>query len=227
MRKILFNCSLILLTFIVADHLLVMLSFITSTKILPFVLPFSFLIAILLLIFIERNTSKPDKLWSIVLSLFLIGLSIALSIFYFDFSWDGQWYHQSAIYHIEGGWNPFTEPIRVFEKNNDSSIIYFPKGAWYYAASVYSTIGIFEAGKSINFILLFVALFLVYFTLREYGIKKKKSIVATLIVILNPVVWSEITTYLNDGLLVLYLTIYIAMIFAWFKNPNFKIIFPS
>jgi hypothetical protein len=87
-------------------------------------------------------------------------LSLALSVFFYDFSWDGQWYHQAAIYHLESGWNPILKPIETFDKNNDLSIVHFPKGSWYYAATVLSTFGNLEAGKSINWIVLFAAVFL-------------------------------------------------------------------
>ena len=225
MRKILFNSSLILMGFLSLDHLFVMLSFITKSKFLPFVFPLSILISILLYLYIEKNKNITEKIWAIFISLSVIAVSLIVSAFYFDLSWDGQWYHQSAIYHLESGWNPIIEPLRTFEKNNNTSIIHFPKGSWYYAASVFSTFGNFESGKSINFILLFISIFLIYSTVREFGLSKIKSLTITSFVILNPVVWSEITTYLVDGLLFFYLSIYILMVFKWFSNPNYKSLF--
>jgi len=222
--KTLFNSAFVLLSFIIIDNLLVMLSFVVGHAFLPFVLPLSFLLAVLLFLFIEKNKNKKATFRTILVSFIVLFVSLGLATFYFDLSWDGQWYQQSAIYHLKDGWNPLLEPIREFERNNDSSIIHFPKSSWYFAASVYSTTQIFEAGKSINFILLFVAFGLIYQTLQDYGITKLRSIILTFIVVLNPVVWSEITTYLVDGLLVLYLSIYIAMLFAWFKTPHLKIL---
>lgn len=222
--KTLFNSAFVLLSFIIIDNLLVMLTFLVGSAFLPLVFPLAFLLAVLLFLMLEKKQPTAERLRVIVLSFIVVLVSLGLATFYFDLSWDGQWYQQSAIYHLNDGWNPFTEPIREFERNNDSSIIHFPKSSWYFAASVFSTTGIFEAGKSINFILLFVAFGLVFQTLREYGMSKLKSAVLSAIVVLNPVVWSEITTYLVDGLLVLYLVIYIAMLFAWFKSPDLKIL---
>lgn len=224
MKKLFLNCAFILLCFVIIDNLLVILTFLTSSKLLPLVLPLSFLVSILTFIFLERKANKTDILLPIIFSLLLVGVSIAISVFYFDLSWDGQWYLQSAIYHLENSWNPFLEPIKEFEIFNSTPINHFPKSSWYFAASVFSTLGVFEAGKGINFILLFVTILLVYQTLQDYNIAKSKSIILTAIVVLNPVVWSEITTYLVDGLLVLYLTIYITILFAWLRSPNIKLV---
>lgn len=223
MKKIFFNSSLLLLSFIVIDHLLVMFSFVSSSNFLPWVLPVSLLFSVLMFLFMENKSSIRLNLWSLLLSFLVIIVSMALAVFYVDFSWDGQWYHQSAIYNMVEGWNPLKEAIREFEIHNSVSIAHFPKAAWYYAASVYSFSGVFEAGKSINFILLFVAFFLLYYTLRKYDLPVGRSLFASLLLVLNPVVWSEITTYLNDGSLVLYLSIYVTMLFAWFKTPGKKV----
>jgi len=152
----------------------------------------------------------------------VIVISLFVAAFYFDLSWDGQWYQQSAVYHLQGGWNPIFEPIRTFEINNDASIIHFPKGSWYYVAAVFSTLGNFESGKSINFILIFVTIFLTFSVLQDFGLSKLKSLMVALLITINPVVWSETTTYLVDGSLILYISIYILMIFAWFKKPDFR-----
>ncbi len=204
------------------DHLLVMLSFIIGNKFLPFSFPLSILVSTLLFFFFEKKINITKKIWTILLSYSVIAISLLVSVFYFDLSWDGQWYQQSAIYHLQSGWNPVFEPIRSFEVTNDSSISHFPKGSWYYAASVYSTFGNFESGKSLNFILLFVALFLFYSVLQDFGFSRIKSLTVAILVALNPVVWSEVTTYLADGSMILYISIYILIVFAWLKEPGFK-----
>ncbi len=222
MRKVLISFSLLLLVFLTLDHLLVMLSFGIGNWFLPFVFPVSLLISILLLLFFDRKESTIQKIWMVGISLSVIGISLLVSAFYFDLSWDGQWYQQSAIYHLRDGWNPVSETVRTFEQNNDLSIIHFPKGSWFYAASVYSTFGNFESGKSLNFILVFVTLFLFYSTLQDFGLSGIKSFAIALLVAINPVVWSETTTYLVDGSLILYISIYIVMVFAWLREPDPK-----
>lgn len=221
-KRFLLNSSLILLSILFLDHIFMLTSFIIGYKLLPFVFPLSVFFPILIFFFGEKESNIKEKFLVLLLSLTTVVISLLVSSFCFDFSWDGQWYQQSAVYHLSDGWNPLKEPIRTFEINNDSSIIHFPKGSWYYAASVYSSFGNFEAGKSMNFILLFASLLLTYSTLRDFGFPKIKSTVVALLIALNPVVWSEITTYLVDGSLILYMGIYIITIVSWIEKPTVK-----
>ena len=152
---------------------------------------------------------------SIVFSLLII-----LASFFWDFSWDGQWYHQSAIYNITDGWNPIKEPIRKFNKNNDLSILHFPKGSWYFAASIYSSFGVFEAGKALNFIVLFVLALFSYDVSKKFNLNKLNSVLVSVLLVFNPVIWREIATYMVDQLLCLYLTIYVLALFSLLKKYN-------
>jgi hypothetical protein len=59
-----------------------------------------------------------------------------------------------------------------------------------------------------------------YGVLKEIGFAGKHAAFLSFIVILNPVVWSEITTFLVDGLLFLYLAIYAAAMVSWIRNGD-------
>ncbi|WP_298878660.1 hypothetical protein [uncultured Polaribacter sp.] len=157
----------------------------------------------------------------VTIGMLLIVISLFVSSFFWDFSWDGQWYHQSAIYNITDGWNPIKEPIRKFNKNNDLSIVHFPKGSWYFAASTFSAFGFFEAGKALNFIVLFVLAFFSYDVSRKFNLNKLHSILVAVLLVFNPVIWSEIATYMVDQLLCMYLTIYLLALFSLIKKYNF------
>jgi hypothetical protein len=102
--------------------------------------------------------------------------------------------------------------------------MHFPKSTWYYAASVYSTFGNFEAGKSLNIMVLVAAILVVFATLREFGISVPKSLVISALIALNPVVWSEVTTFLVDGDLVLYLVAIAAVFFISLRSPNILVL---
>lgn len=115
----------------------------------------------------------------------IILISFFISSFLFDFSWDGQWYHQAAIYNLKEGWNPFLEPIKRFNEYNDISIIHFPKGPWYFAASIYSTFGNFESGKTINFIIVAATFSVLLASLTEYGFTLLKAIISSVALIFN------------------------------------------
>lgn len=225
--KLLWNISFILIGLIFFDYFLVLISFLTSIKLLPFVFPASLLVSIITSIYLGSKVglTNNQKLRAVIISVLIILFSLAFSAFYFDLSWDGQWYHQAAIYELQSGWNPIFEPLRKFNGHNDLSIVHFPKNTWYYAASIYSTFGNFEAGKSLNILVLAATILIVYATSIEFGLSKQKSLGLTILLALNPVIWSEVTTYLVDGSLFLYLTIYIVTLFSSYKNTNNTVLF--
>ncbi len=209
-----------LLLFICYNHLLVMVSFLTTSSLLPYAFSLAILLSTLTIFFLDRFKEIPLKqiIVSITFGLLLIIISLLIASFFWDFSWDGQWYHQSAIYNITDGWNPIKEPIRKFNKNNDLSILHFPKGSWYFAASTFSAFGVFEAGKALNFIVLFVLALFSYDVSRKFNLNKLNSILISVLLVFNPVIWCEIATYMVDQLLCLYLTIYVVAIFSLFKK---------
>ncbi|MFC0878610.1 hypothetical protein ACE01N_18590 [Saccharicrinis sp. FJH2] len=221
-EKTLKDSSLLLMAFVTLNHLLVLFSFATVKGLLPYTFPLSFILPALLLFLIGKHKSLKQNISIFAVSLAVIVFSLLIASFYFDLSWDGQWYHQSAIYHMVSDWNPLKDPIRDFEIHNSSSICHFPKGSWYFAASVYSFTGNFEAGKGLNIIVPFIALFYIFASLRELKLSFSKSLVISVIVILNPVVWCEITSYLVDGLLILYISIYLTAAMLWIKQRDNK-----
>jgi hypothetical protein len=218
----LWNITFILIGVIFFDYFLVLISFLTTSKISLFVFPASLIVTILISLYFGNiaGLKSHEQFWSIFTGCVIILVSLAFSAFYFDLSVDGQWYDQPAIYHLESDWNPIFEPLRAFSGNNDMSILHFPKATWYFAASVYSTFGNFEAGKCLNMIVLAAAVLIVYAASREFGISRLKSLAITALLALNPVIWSEITTYLVDIPVVLYLTIYVVTIFSCLRSPN-------
>jgi len=76
------------------------------------------------------------RYWPPCLAVSVMALALAMSAFYFDLSWDGQWYHQVGIYTIARDWNPLTEPLRDFTPQLHSSVRHFAKGPWYVAAAI-------------------------------------------------------------------------------------------
>ena len=217
-RRLHWNIAILLMSFIFINHFLVISSFFTNAKFLPIVFPLSFLIASILSFYKSRRDGFGGiKLYlPMIIGSILILFSLLFSAFFYDFTFDGQWYHHPAIYKLESGWNAFLNPLDKAHK----SIIHFPKGTWYFSASVFSTLGIFEAGKCLNIIMMSIVALMVYATLTDYEVGKTKSIAISILVILHPVVWSEITTFQNDNNLYLNLVIYVVAIFSWLRTND-------
>ena len=217
----LLSIIIFLLFFIAANHSLVMLTFLFSLPLFPFVFLISLAISLVVQFFIiKEEVTLKTLIFYLLGSVGLIIASTLFGLFYFDFSWDGQWYHQEAILAIADGWNPIKNPLQMFEDHNNNSIRHFPKSSWYYAAAFYSFSGLIEGGKSINMILCFAALIMVYLTSKEFKFSKLYSILFSLGFCLNPVVWSEITTFLVDGNLYFLLVIYLCSVLLYLSTPN-------
>jgi len=156
----------------------------------------------------------------VTISVGVLLLSLLASWFYFDLSWDGQWYQQAAVYNLAKGWNPLYSPLVTPDHTDNTSILHFPKSTWYFGAAVLRLFGTVEMGKAYNFMLLFVAFGVVYPFCRSMKLSNGYSVVFTLLVLFNPVVWSEVTTYLNDGDLYLLLVIYLTAVISWLGNSK-------
>lgn len=123
--------------------------------------PFIFPLAVLISILHFFNYNLPIK--ETILFIILLVLSILLNLIIPDMSWDGQAYHQPMVYALANGWNPIANshnPIINDLWNMNIWIDHYLKGMEISAATIFSTTGQLEAGKSVNMILMFSVLFL-------------------------------------------------------------------
>lgn len=191
----------------------------------PYLFPASILAAIGINFLLAGKQGADRKLWLLATAISLVLLIIALfaAWFYFDLSWDGQWYQQAAVYNLAENWNPFFKPLVTPDNINNSSILYFPKSSWFFGAAVLRSFGTVEMGKAYNIVVLIAAFGPVYSLCRDFKLSVWRAVFLTALILLNPVVWSELTSYLNDGDLYLFLVIYLASVISWIRGP--KVIF--
>ncbi|MCI8331033.1 MAG: hypothetical protein HFE04_02900 [Bacilli bacterium] len=173
----------------------------------------------IILNFTKTKTSKKNSIIILLLYFFLIlGLPFIFGKTY-DLTVDGNSYHKTAIGFIKNGWNTIYEESEEFQKNNDDVVQFdeetriglwidhYPKGTWVVAATMYEMTGNIESGKAINAILI-IMLYIISYNIFQIIFKKpwKSMLIATL-VILNPIVISQIFTYYVDGLMGMCFTI--------------------
>lgn len=141
-----------------------------------------------------------------VVALLIILLCCAVSGFLYDFSYDGQTYHQLAqIMLVNDGWNPFWggENIGPYYPN-DLWVNAYPKGLWLYAASLYALTGNILMGKSYQFILMLSTFLLVSEVLRKgFFSSKLMCLLFSFAIVMNPVVIAQCMSYYIDGALYL------------------------
>jgi hypothetical protein len=164
------------------------------------------------------------RLWPVLVAVGVLAISLATSAWYFDLSWDGQWYHQTAIYAIARDWNPLTDPMREFLQHLQLWVRHYAKGPWYVAAAIYQTTGNIELGKCTAPIAGAAMGLAVFAAGLDWGLKRWKAGLVALVVAMNPVVMSELTTYLVDGIMIGYLVVAVAAVFSGFKRPQLAVI---
>ena len=166
----------------------------------------SFFLALgLTLVFLWRKAREPGLLVFLVL-LLSICFSVLFAKHFFDTSYDGQVYHQEAVYQLASGWNPLYDPeITGEDLGNSSSEVglylnHYPLFTWGTAAVVYKLVGSIEAAKALDLLLL-LACFCIAFALlsKKLNLSKKFSFVFALLVAANPVAIVQLTNFYIDG----------------------------
>ena len=136
----------------------------------------------------------------------LSALLFASGSLVFDSSYDGRTYHQSAVYLMMKGWNPFYETSFEYLKTLGENPLLGSDWADTYvkffelaAANIYLVTGSIEAGKSVLFLLGTAAFFYTW----NFFLRKNLSCLPALLLALaltaNPVAACQFFTYYVDG----------------------------
>jgi 4-amino-4-deoxy-L-arabinose transferase-like glycosyltransferase len=145
--------------------------------------------------------------WVLAGSVGITGIAAGMAGFCYDFSWDGEWYHQTAILSLAGGWDPVTEPMRPFLAPLQEWVRHYPKASWYAAAAIFRATGIVELGKMINGLAFAAMLCAVLGAALDGGMRRGRARALAIVVAVNPVVLSELTTYLVDEIMFAFLVV--------------------
>ena len=133
----------------------------------------------------------------------VIAGGLALAATFVDLSWDGQWYHQTAVYEMAAGWNPLRDPMHDFGRHSWSLwVLHYAKGPWYVALALYAATGSIEAAKAASAIAPAIALLVVLAAALDLGLERRWAIFVALVTALNPVTTCGIVTHQVDGILV-------------------------
>jgi hypothetical protein len=126
-------------------------------------------------------------------------VSLLLCSAIFDYSYDGQAYHQVAAQQLKSGWNPFYSNLpdtSVFFWNN-----HYPKFTELFGSIFLSVFNNIEAGKTYNIIFLVITFcYALQYTAR-YHKNKIAVLVLSILFVMNPVVLAQVFTYYVDGAL--------------------------
>jgi hypothetical protein len=174
MHSIWFYISVFIIMFFSAVIVISSILFLFHFHIHQSIIPVAFIISVSVLwLSIKRDPRlKTLFVFSAVLCSFIViaGLSLAISGFFYDSSWDGQDYHQPAIIALSDGWNPvYRDFPRSVTADTEAPlwIDHYPKASWILEANIYKITGFIEFGKSVNILFLFMTFFLVLSVLHK------------------------------------------------------------
>jgi hypothetical protein len=200
----------------------VMVSLLAGRVLFPLVFPAAVLGALIVGNRLLRRDgfARPEQWKAAGILLLLLGSSLALSAFFFDFSWDGEWYHQAGIIHIARDWNPLTDPMRNFVDHIVQAERHYAKGPWYFAAAVWGATGHIEWGKAINWLALAASFSALFAAALNGGLRRRYALGIAAAVAINPVVMSELTTSMVDAVMISFLVVAAAALFTCLHRPS-------
>ena len=220
--KISFIIGLFLFSFIIINLCVTSGLYVLKITMTKFNILVSYALTIILglLVFRKDKLKTSHFLYSVLISTFLIIVSIIISTFMYDFSYDGNFYHKVSVGSLKNGWNPLYESIGIFNKSEKNSMKlpetfsiwndHYAKGYQFFAASIYSLTHNIESGKCLQLIFMATVFFIIFSYLYECVVKKfLLSMFVSILFVLNPITIVQLFTYYNDGLLGLGLIILI------------------
>lgn len=218
--SIFFKIFFLLLGFIFFPTLVASILFIFNISINIFILPISIILLILLYykLFYNRDEKKLFYLGAII-SILIVLISILLSFYFIDNTYDGWSYHVPAIIKLKDGWNP----LYVHDENMNFGVsriwsIHYPKFIWIYSSILYMITGNIFTGTSFNLILTFATFFLLLDILCKYKKNILLNICLSFVISFNVITVGQLFTYYNDGVLGLCVISLLFLLYSVIKN---------
>jgi len=159
-----------------------------------------------------------------VLAVFVFIGAICLCLTIYDFAWDSNWYHKTAVGSIKEGWSPLYESFLKFINLNDINVYfisasrvwaqYYCKASWIIGANMYLLVDNIEVAKVVNLIMIYVLFTFSYHYLVSSRLKIWQALIISVLLIYNPITCVQTFTLYVDSLLLTTLFSLIIMLFA-------------
>lgn len=160
------------------------------------ILPLAFISAFLSVL--RKNTVGKQSLVACCIALALLLACIAVAAVSSDFSYDGNFYHQSTVVCLVEGWNPY----RDLEAPKELLLwsVHYAKALEMISATIMAVTGSLESGKAVNLMLIIATGLVVYgFWHNDLGRGSKvESTVAAAVAACNPVAVCQSLTFYID-----------------------------
>jgi hypothetical protein len=225
LQQVAWSASAALLCWLGVLHLGVVLSFALGVSVSPALAPAVTAAALLAAWWFGRRgglTNRGGITTAVVVAIVLAGC-LALAAAFYDLTWDGQWYHQTAVYKMAEGWNPLRDPVHDFGRHTwNLWVLHYAKGPWYLALTLFATTGSIEVAKAASAITPVVALLVVLAVALDLGLRRRAAILIALVTALNPVTTCGIVTHQVDGILVSLMASAVAAGISFLRRPRWQ-----
>lgn len=191
-------------------------------------IPIHFPLAIIatLVILTIFTYKKVFKLQESLISVLSCLLFCWISSKVYDFSWDGQAYHQLSILMFSEGWNPYWDADKINTYYDDIWVYGYPKAFWIFSSAIYEITHNILTGKAYNLILTFSLFLLCVETYKQFLYNHKIiTLSISLLTTFNPVVICQLFTYYIDSTLYLLMIEMLMITFLWIKRKQKILLF--
>jgi hypothetical protein len=188
-----------------------------------YILPLGTLVSgILFMVYFRKllDITFGKSILVVISILFLLAVSLGFAGLYYDYSFDGQWYHQQTVIQLANGWNIFETRLPE-EVNGAVWINHYAKAPYLFQAAIYSLTGKIETAKGLNFMLAGFSFLLLAAYLRSYTRLSRISVFGlSALTVSNPVVFSQLFTFLIDGIVCSLLLIFVLFLFHYHRTKS-------
>ncbi|MEY3598643.1 MAG: hypothetical protein RL521_1065 [Bacteroidota bacterium] len=136
------------------------------------------------------------------LALGLIMVAALVNDYYYDLSFDGQWYHQDAIILLQDGWNPFWDAPVAHETAsglNADYVNHYAKASWLTAQAFYDLLPWIQMSKMANLLWVFASFLITMGGLFRWTQRPFVAGIMALMLALSPASIGQSLSFYVDG----------------------------
>ncbi|MBR5435791.1 MAG: hypothetical protein IK120_02895 [Muribaculaceae bacterium] len=199
-NSLIYNWGFSLLSIVVLTYALTALSFAIGLTVNAVIFP----LAIVTALFISLKLNKANGWKSVITTpLIIVFVSLIISAFLWDNSYDGNTYHQASILYLADGWNPIYDACpaqNIWSAHYAKALEYAEASTFKFVAALgFNPIYSIESSKAINILLLAATILICVASAKRLipNIDKRKAIIIALVIAANPVAM-QVFTFYND-----------------------------
>ena len=181
-----------IITFVAMVILLSSVGFLIGVTINYLTIPFAALLSGLVTSRIFKE--NKNKLLNVFASYIVVGITVIISLMFYDLTWDGNVYHKQLIGLLKNGVNPMYNKL-----SGDIWAQHYANGTEVFAGGMYAFTNNIEAGKCINLLLALGVMYFAYDLIKDLKFNKVFKVLFSFALAFNPLILNQFCSYYIDG----------------------------